>query len=172
VRASLDRLYHICGALAACFLALIVALVVAQITGRLLGVLVPGADDLASFSLIASSFLALAPTLRAGVHIRMTLLLRRAPPAQRRALELGCLAFGAIVSGYLAYHVVEMACDAYRFGEKAMGTLPISLWIPQAGMALGTIVLTIACMDEIVSVLRSGTPSYPDDLEPRGDQPA
>jgi TRAP-type C4-dicarboxylate transport system permease small subunit len=163
MRSALDGLYRVCAGAAACFLALIAALVVAQVAGRLAGVLVPGADDLASFSLTAASFLALAPTLRAGVHIRMTLLLRRAPPAWRRTLELGCLAFGAAVTGYFAFHVVEMAWDAYRYGEMSMGTLPIPLWIPQAGMALGVIVLGVAFADELVQVARSGAPSYPED---------
>jgi TRAP-type C4-dicarboxylate transport system permease small subunit len=165
MRPLLDGLYRTCGVLAACFLALIAVIVVVQVTGRFLGMLVPGADDLASFSLMASSFLALAPTLRAGAHIRMTLLLRWAPPARRRALELGCLAFGTAVTGYFAYHVGEMAWDAYRFGEKSMGTLPIPLWMPQASMALGVVVLTIAFVDEIAQVVMYGAPSYPDDLE-------
>jgi TRAP-type C4-dicarboxylate transport system permease small subunit len=172
MRALLDGLYRACGVLAAFFLALIAALVVAQVTGRLVGVLVPGADDLASFSFTASSFLALASTLRAGAHIRMTLLLGRMAPARRRALELCCLAFGAAVTGYFGYHVVEMAWDAYRFGEMSMGTLPIPLWIPEAGMAVGAVVLTVAFVDELVRVLWLGAPSYPDDLETLEQRPA
>ena len=58
-----------------------------------------------------------------------------------------------------------MAWDAYRFGEKSIGQLPLPLWIPQSVMALGIVVLTVAFVDEFVRVLRCGTPSYPDDLE-------
>jgi TRAP-type C4-dicarboxylate transport system permease small subunit len=165
MRVLLDRLYRVCGVLAAAFLALIAALVVAQVVGRLGGVLVPGADELASFSLTASSFLALAPTLRAGAHIRVTLLVRPASPAGRRRLELWCLGFGAAVAGYFAYHVFEMARDAFQFGEKSQGILPIPLWLPQSAMMLGIVVLAIAFVDEFVRVLRRGRPSYPDDLE-------
>lgn len=165
MRVFLDGLYRACAALAALFLALIAGLVVAQVAGRMVGVLVPGADDLAGYSLTASSFLALAFTLRAGAHIRVTLLVRRAPPRRRQAVELWCLGFGAVVTGYFAWHVVEMAWDAYRFGEKSIGQLPLPLWIPQSAMALGIVVLTIAFVDEFVRVLRCGTPSYPDDLE-------
>ncbi|MGH7325083.1 MAG: TRAP transporter small permease [Candidatus Rokuibacteriota bacterium] len=165
MRALLDSLYRACDVLAAAFLALIAALVVAQVGGRLAGVLVPGADELAGFSLMASSFLALASTLRAGAHIRVTLLIRRAPPARRRPLELWCLGFGAAVTGYFAYHVIEMAWDAYRFGEKSQSVLPIPLWLPQSAMAFGIVVLTLAFGDEFLHVLRRGIPSYPDDLE-------
>src|SRR5262245_17355917 len=108
MRTCLDALYSGCGALAAIFLALIAALVVAQVGGRMAGVLVPGADDLAGYALTASSFLALAPTLRAGIHIRVTLFLRGAPVARRRALELWCLGFGTVVVGYFATSVVQM----------------------------------------------------------------
>lgn len=162
MRRFLNQLYRGCGALAAVFLALIAALVVAQVGGRLVGVLVPGADDLAGFSLTASSFLALASTLRAGGHIRVTFLLRRAGGGQRRALELACLAVGAGVTGYFAWHVVEMTWDAYRFGDRSVGVLPIPLWIPQSAMALGTAVLFIAFVDELVRVVRRGAPSYSD----------
>jgi len=165
MRVFLDTLYGGCGALAALFLAAIAGLVVAQVGGRMAGVLVPGADDLAGYALTASSFLALAPTLRAGIHIRVTLFLRDAPSGRRRALELWCLGFGGVVVGYFATNVIQMAWDAWRFGEKANGVLAAPLWIPQSGMALGLVVLTVAFVDEWVRVLRLGAPSYPEDLE-------
>lgn len=160
MRRLLDQLYRACGALAAFFVFLIAALVVAQVAGRLIGVLVPGADDLAGYALTASSFLALAHTLRAGGHIRLTLLIRRAGRRQRLLLETGCLAFGVLVTGYFTYHVVEMARDAYRFGERSQGILPVPLWIPQAVMAVGAAVLFLAFVDDLVAVLRGGAASY------------
>jgi TRAP-type C4-dicarboxylate transport system permease small subunit len=166
MRAFLDGLYRLSGGLAAFCLAAIAALVIVQVTGRLLGVLVPGADDLAGYALMASSFLALGPTLRAGVHIRVTLLLHRAPPARRRILELWCLAPGALICGYLAWHVIEMANDAWHFGEMSTGNLAVPLWIPQSIMAFGILVLTTALLDDLVRVVRGGVPSYPDDLAP------
>jgi TRAP-type C4-dicarboxylate transport system permease small subunit len=160
VRRLLDGVYRICGGLAAFFVFLIAALVVAQVGGRLAGVLVPGADDLAGYALTASSFLALAHTLRAGGHIRLTMLIRRAGRGQRLLLESGGLAFGAIVTGYFTYHVVDMAWDAYRFGERSQGILSVPLWIPQSVMALGAVVLFVAFVDDLVVVVRGGVPSY------------
>jgi hypothetical protein len=61
--------------------------------------------------------------------------------------------------------VIQMAWDAWRFGERANGVLAVPLWIPQSGMALGLVVLTVAFIDEGVRVLRLGAPSYPEDLE-------
>jgi TRAP-type C4-dicarboxylate transport system permease small subunit len=160
VRRLVDGVYRICGGVAAFFVFLIAALVVAQVGGRLAGVLVPGADDLAGYALTASSFLALAHTLRAGGHIRLTMLIRKAGRGQRRLLEAGGLAFGALVTGYFTYHVVDMAWDAYRFGERSQGILSVPLWIPQSVMALGAVVLFVAFVDDLVVVVRGGVPSY------------
>lgn len=160
MRRLLDGVYRVCAALAAFCTVLIAALVVAQVGGRLAGVLVPGADDLAGYALTASSFLALAHTLRADGHIRLTLLIRRARRGQRLLLESGCLAFGVLVTGSFAYHVVDMARDAYRFGERSQGILSVPLWIPQAVMALGAIVLFVAFVDDLVVILRGGPTSY------------
>ena len=53
MRKFLDRLYRATGVLAGVFLTLIAALVLAQIVGRMFGVLIPGADIFAVYSLIA-----------------------------------------------------------------------------------------------------------------------
>jgi TRAP-type C4-dicarboxylate transport system permease small subunit len=160
VRSALDAVYRACGAVAAVAIAIIAALVTAQVVGRLAGVLVPGADDLAGYALTASSFLGLAYTLRRGGHIRVTLLLQRAGARERAGLEAAALGVGALVTAYFAWHVVEMAIDAWRFGDMSMGVLPIPLWIPQSVMAVGAVVLTVAFVDDLVEVVRGRTPSF------------
>ena len=166
MRSVLDGLYRVSGGLAAFCLAAIAALVVIQVTGRLLGVLVPGADDLAGYALMASTFLGLASTLRAGVHIRVALLARHVSPGQRRALESWCLGLGAALSAYLTWHVADMAWDALQFGERSTGNLSVPLWMPQGIMALGVLILTIAFVDDLSRVVRGVPPSYPDDAAP------
>lgn len=172
MRSVLDGLYRVSGGMAAFCLAAIAALVVIQVTGRLLGVLVPGADDLAGYALMASTFLALASTLRVGVHIRVTLLARHVSPGQRRALELWCLGLGAVICAYLTWHVVDMAWDARQFGERSTGNLSVPLWMPQSIMALGVLILTIAFVDDLVRVARGFPPSYPDDAAPLDASPS
>ena len=160
MRRALDAVYRTCAVFAAACIALIGALVTAQVVGRLAGVLVPGADDVAGFALTASSFLGLAYTLRTGGHIRVTLLLRRSGGRSRAGLEAASLAIGALVTAYFAWHVVEMTIDAWRFGDKSMGVLPIPLWIPQSVMALGATVLAVAFVDDLVEVVRGRAASF------------
>ena len=94
MRRLLDRIYFLCGALAAVFLAAIAALILSQIIARALGLFIPAANDFAGFCLAASSFLALAYSCRAGSHAepqRLSSVRVRQPSslAARRAPEAG-----------------------------------------------------------------------------------
>ena len=160
MRRALDALYRVSGVVAACCLALIACLVLAQIVGRMAGVLVPGADDLASYALVATSFLALAYTLKAGGHIRVALLLRRLPPRPRRRAEIGALALGTAITLYFAWFALELTWLSWRFGDMSQGVLPIPLWLPQSVMALGLVVFAVALIDELVLVLKGGLAGY------------
>jgi len=172
MRRSLDFLYRASGALAAACLVGICLIVVAQIAGRLIdgaaawllgvrfGLIVPSAAEFSGFLLAGASFLALAYTLRAGGHIRVTLLIRRLGGRARRGAELGCLAFAIALSGFFAWNMVLMVADSWTFDEVSYGMIPVPLWIPQALVAAGLIVLTIALIDEAAAVLAGREPSY------------
>jgi len=53
-----------------------------------------------------------------------------------------------------------MVIDGVRFPEYTIGLIPIPKWIPQIAMATGAVILFIAFLDDLVVVLRGGTPSY------------
>jgi TRAP-type C4-dicarboxylate transport system permease small subunit len=160
VRRSLDALYRVSGVVAAACLALIAGLVLAQIVGRVVGVMLPGADDLASYALVATSFLALAYTLKSGGHIRVALLLQRLPARPRRYAELGALAVGSAITLYFVWFAIELTWLSWRFGDMSQGVLPIPLWLPQSVMTMGLIILAIALIDELVLVLKGGLAGY------------
>lgn len=160
LRVFLDRLYAVFGVLATICLGLIGALVLAQIIGRQVGIVVPSADDFAGYAMAASAFLGLAYAFRRGAHIRVALLLGRYPPGRRRVMELGLLAVAAATSAYLAWHLSMLAWESFVFDDRAMGIVPTPLWIPQSVMALGAIVMVVACLDELASVLRGCVPAY------------
>jgi TRAP-type C4-dicarboxylate transport system permease small subunit len=160
MRAFLDKLYLGSGLLAAFFLFMIGVLVIAQVFGRLFDFLIPSADDFARLCLAASSFLALAYTLRQGAHIRVSLLLERLPPAGARVLELLCLAFGTALTGYFSYYCFDMVHDGILYPDYTIGLIPIPKWIPQIGMTIGVVLLFIAFLDDLVCVLSGKAPSY------------
>lgn len=160
LRSFLDSVYRWCGVLAGISLALIVVLVLAQIGGRLVGVLVPAADDYAGYCMAASLFLGLAHTFRAGEHVRVSLLVERLSGHRRRWLELWSLAAGAALVGYFAWFVADMTRDSFRFGDRSQGIVATPLWMPQSVLAVGLAVLLVCLVDEFVHVFRGGAPRY------------
>jgi len=172
LRRALDLLYCGSGALAALFLVAICAVVLLQVganvvdkfaewvTGAPIGLVVPSYAEFAGFFLAASSFLALAYTLRHGDHVRVSLLVRRLAGGPRRAVELWCTGVAALLSGYFAYFAIRLAIEAWRFGDLSPGLVAVPIWIPQSSLALGLIILTVALVDEFETVRRGGEAAY------------
>jgi len=160
VRAALELLYRTSGRLAGFFLVAIAVLALAQIGGRLLGFAAHSFDEFAGYCMAASSFLGLAYTLCANEHIRMTLLLQRTRGRLRRALELACLAAAVLLVAFFAWYAVDMVWFSLATHDVSQGLVPVPLWIPQTGMALGLVVLLVALLDDLVTALAGGVPSY------------
>ena len=160
MRKILEPLYTGSGVLAGAFLVLIAALSLAQICGRLLGFAAYSFDDFAGFCMAASSFLGLAHTYRRNEHIRVALLVDRVGGGKRRALEAVCLAASVFLIGFFAWYAIDMVWTSYEFNDVSQGLVPVPLWVPQSGMALGLIIMTMALLDDLVTVLAGGTPSY------------
>jgi TRAP-type C4-dicarboxylate transport system permease small subunit len=162
VRAALELIYKTSGVAAGFFLVAIGALTAAQIAGRLAGFAAYSYDDFAGFAMAASSFLGLAYTLRANEHIRMTLVLHHTRAPLRRVLETASLAVATFLVGLFAWFTCDMTFTSYQLGDVSQGLVPVPLWIPQAGMALGLVVLAIAFVDDLAAALRGRTTSYAD----------
>ncbi len=160
MRTALELLYKTSGLAAGFFLVAIGALTAAQIIGRLAGFPAYSFDDFAGFSMAASSFLGLAYTLRANEHIRMTLVLHHMHGAPRRALEIACLAVATFLVGLFAWFTCDMTLTSYELNDVSQGLVPVPLWIPQSGMALGLVVLAVAFVDDLVAMLRGRRTSY------------
>lgn len=160
MRRFLDRLYQGCGVLAAIFIVCIALAILAEVVGRMLGILIPAATEFAGYCLASAVFLALAYTLVSGEHIRVSLLLQRAPKRIRHALEIWCLVAGTGLSIYFAWHIVAFTYESFLFEEVGHGLIKTPLWIPQSGMALGMVVLAIAFVDELVAIATGRTPRH------------
>ena len=160
MRKGLDWLYSGCAVASGCFLVMIGAAIALQVAARHVGKQVPSADDIAGLSMAASLFLGLAPTLRAGRHIRVNLLLSQLPVRLRKKAEVFVCLMGSVFFGYFGFYATQMTIESYQIGERTAGLLPIPLWVPQIGMSLGLIVMTLALLDDLVLALGGGTPVY------------
>ncbi|MFN0304765.1 MAG: TRAP transporter small permease [Burkholderiales bacterium] len=160
MRKSLDAVYQGSGLLAGFFLVAVAALSLSQIVGRLLGYAAVAGDEFGGYCMAASSFFGLAWTLRANEHIRVTILTAYLRGAGRRVIELICLLLAAGLIGYFTFWSAEMVLTSYRLDDISQGLVPIKLWVPQLGMALGLVILLVAIVDDVVAVIGRRQPSY------------
>ena len=150
MRALLDNLYRLSGVLAAVGMVATLVLVASGVLARPLGIYLPGTDDYAGYAMAACGFFALAYTFKHGEHIRVSLLLERVGPRMRAVLELFSLVAGSAVAAMLAFYAVRMVLQSHEFEEISQGVDATPLWIPQLSMAVGTLILLIAFIDELV----------------------
>ncbi|XWN31108.1 MAG: TRAP transporter small permease [Devosia sp.] len=160
LRRALDTLYTAGGVAAACFIIGIVVIIMAQVIGRFLNANIPGSDDLTAWFVAAATFLALAYTFRHGSHIRVTLLIERVGGRPRRVLEIMVLAVAAFFVGWLAWGLSDLVHDSWRWNDVAQGLLPVPMWIPQLGAAVGSALLCLALIDDLLVALSGKSPSY------------
>jgi TRAP-type C4-dicarboxylate transport system permease small subunit len=150
VRTLLDRLYNAAGVLAALFLIGTLVMVLIGIAGRLLDFHVPGTDSYAGYCMAAAGFLALAHTLKRGEHIRVTLLIEHVGGRAQRALELWALGIATLLAALFAFYSVRLSFQSWQFNDISTGNDATPLWIPQLTMAVGTVILLIALVDDLV----------------------
>ena len=154
MRRALDRLYDGCAALAACFMVGLLVAVLLSVIGRQLHFNIPGIDAYAGYLMAGAGFLALAHTLKRGEHIRVTLLIGRLQGTSQRAMELWALFAATLLALLAAFYSVRLAWQSYSFHDISTSNDATPLWIPQLSMALGTAVLAIAFLDELVLEVR------------------
>jgi len=150
VRLFLNRLYDGAAALAAFFMVLLLIAVLLSVTSRVLGFNVPGIDMYAGYMMAAAGFLALAHTLKKGEHIRVTLVLQTLSPRVRHWMEVTALVVAAVLAALLAWYSVRICYQSFQFNDISTGNDATPLWIPQLTMAIGTVILLIAFIDELV----------------------
>jgi TRAP-type C4-dicarboxylate transport system permease small subunit len=179
MRRALDALYDAAGYLAAFFLVMTLVWVAVGIAGRetygCIGIrrleifsvdlsftlfcfdwrfYVPGTDAYAGYTMAACAFLALAHTLKHGEHIRVELVLQKAGPRLRRALQLWSYGAATLLAALFAGYSVRLAWQSYTFNDISTANDATPLWIPQIAMALGTVILFVAFVDDFVIELR------------------
>jgi TRAP-type C4-dicarboxylate transport system permease small subunit len=150
LRRALDTLYDGCAALAALFMVGLLVMVMLSILGRQFHFNVPGIDAYAGYMMAGAGFLALAHTLKRGEHIRVTLLIGRLTGAAHRGMELWALFAASLLALLAAFYSGRLAWQSHAFHDISTSNDATPLWIPQLSMALGTTVLAIAFIDELV----------------------
>lgn len=154
LRRALNAIYGAAAALAALFMVLLLVMVMLSIMSRQLHFNVPGIDAYAGYMMAATGFLALAHTLKKGEHIRVTLLIGSLTGAWKRGFEIWSLFAASLLALLAAFYSCKLAWQSYTFHDISTSNDATPLWIPELTMAIGTVVLAIAFIDELLLELR------------------
>lgn len=172
MRRILDRLYTWSGYTGAGFIAAICVVVFAQVllnaidrvakilTGSAIGLTIPSYSDFTGFFLTAASFFALAYALREGAHIRVTLVIQHTTGKLRQTIEFFCVLLALSVAVYFCWYTALLTYESYTYNDLSSGIIAVPIWIPQLSMVLGLAILSIALLDDLITILRGGHPSY------------
>lgn len=152
MRKALEKLYWICGVLAGIFMIGIAVCILIELAGAILGFVTRSMDEFAGYSMAASAFLALSYTFHSNEHIRVTLFIQRFHGRQRNRLEIWCHLLATILAGFFAWYSIKMTVVSWQIHDVSQGLIPVPLWIPQLGMAIGTAVFTIAVADRLLAL--------------------
>jgi TRAP-type C4-dicarboxylate transport system permease small subunit len=150
MRKSLDALYMAAAYAAALFMIGTLVSVLAGIADRYVKLGIRGTDMYAGYCMAAAGFLALAHTLKNGEHIRVTLILQKLTGVAKHRLELWALGVATMLAALFAAYSARLAFNSWQFNDISTGNDATPLWIPQIAMAVGTLVLLIAFIDELV----------------------
>jgi TRAP-type C4-dicarboxylate transport system permease small subunit len=160
IRRALDALYLWAGYVAGVSLVVIFALMMILAIGREINFNVPSGDDFTGWALVAMSFLGLAHTFKRGEMIRVGLLVERLGGGAKIAAELFSLTVACAFIAYFVWQAFRLARDSWLYHDMSTGVVSVPLWWPQSLMVIGLAILLIAIVDEFVTVLRVGRPTY------------
>lgn len=170
----LDRLYLIAAIAAGASIVAICLLVSTQIVLNGLGRAFPGIfpttipsyADFSGYLLAAATFLAMAHTLRAGGHVRVTLITRVMPRRLGMLADGAVLVLGLIVAGMVTWFMTALTLESLHYGDTSTGIVPIPLAIPQSVATLGLVLLCLALIHTLIELIARRAPvlAAPDEV--------
>lgn len=149
----IDALGRLGGYLGAACLFGLTLLILAEIASRnLLNTNIAVAWEYSSYLMGAGFLFGAAVTLRAGGHIRVSLLLAHAGAAGRRVLEIVSAAAGTALTGFLAWSLFTFTLRAWERGQTSTASDTL-LWIPQSLVVAGAGLLALQMAARLIQAL-------------------
>jgi TRAP-type C4-dicarboxylate transport system permease small subunit len=156
---GIDRLGLAGGWIAAGCLVTLTLLILAEILVRLLSRVIeavpadiPVAWEYSSYLMGASFLFGAAVTLRAGGHIRVTLVLANVPRPVQRLLEIVASAVGVALTIFLAWSLLQFALEAFERDQTSISSAT-PLWIPQMAVVGGAALLALQMVGRLIQAL-------------------
>lgn len=124
----LDKIYKAAGALAACFMVVILLLIIGQMVARWSDVTFHGSTEYAGYAMAATSFFALAYTLTQGGHIRVSVLLNMNQHT-KLWLDATAMFISAITATYFARYAVKTNIMSEILNDRTQGQDYVPEWL-------------------------------------------
>lgn len=114
------------------------------------------AEELSRLFLIWAVFLASAALLRSQDHIRVTVLIERAPPAVRRVADAAGFLFVAAIAAVVAWYGFPLALQSFEVGRTTGSMLDIPQWWSQASIPVGFALVAVEALALAIARLFGG----------------
>ncbi|HLW12473.1 MAG TPA: TRAP transporter small permease [Casimicrobiaceae bacterium] len=142
------------GLSAAALLASLATIVYAVVRRYVFNAPVAWTDELVGYLLVASVMLATADALFGGEHISVDIVTEKLAPRGKRVAFLFGLAAVAATAVLLIVEGVGMVRFSNMVGLRSNGDLALPLWIPQALVPIGALLLLLAALAAFVDAWR------------------
>ena len=162
-------LAHVGIALAAIALLASMAMIVYSVVMRyLLNQPIPWVDEMVGYLLVACVMLAAADALRQGEHIAVDIVTERLSARGKRwTAVLGLLAV-ALSALLLLVEGWDMVAFSRMVGLLSNGYLAVPMWIPQALVPVGALLLLLAAIAALGAAWRGEAVAHHDPMQPSG----
>lgn len=152
IRNTLDVMYTTGGYIGALCLLTILLIIILQMSARWIGTVIPGSTAYAGYFMAGSSFFSLAYALNKNAHIRVTIFLNSIGRFKKIG-SIWCFVIATLLSGYFAYFAWKGIWVSFEINDISQDRDATPLWIPQLSMGLGTTLLFIAFVDNLINTI-------------------
>ncbi|MBL8662622.1 MAG: TRAP transporter small permease [Candidatus Odyssella sp.] len=126
---GLGRVLDLCGAVAALLVLAMTALIVADVALRnLFNFTLPASVELTEYAMFFASAFAAPWLLRRGQHIRVDIVVVRAPPRVGWIMEIACDLIGLALSLLMTWYGFAMVLRSWRGGTLVVKNLVFEEW--------------------------------------------
>jgi TRAP-type transport system small permease protein len=151
----IDRLSSAGGVISGICILLMSGLILLEIVLRsLTGASILICEEYAAYLLVAFGSMALAYTFKSEGHIRVDLILSKLSPRKREIVDLLCTAAGFVVFTYMVFQAWGQVHGSYLSGETSMYYSKTPLWVPQASIFVGTVLMALQLLSTMATLFR------------------
>jgi len=114
------------------------------------------ASEYSGYMLAAMIYLGLGFSFRKGAHIRITFLRERLKGWALHLLEVACTLIGSLLCVLSTVFLWEMVYTSYQRGATAYTVAETPLWVPQAIILVGLIIMTLQILAYLLYLIMHG----------------